>query len=310
MLTQSAQANALAEYSTKVLGYKSFALLYPNTPYGEELANLFWDAVVARGGTMRGAEQYGFDQTTFTTEVKKLVGRYYLEDRSDYIHAVQELRDSGMDAFHRRKALEKLKSSLLPNVDFEALFVPDNWTQVGLLAPALAVEDVITNACDPRDLERIRKTTKRHDLKTVTLLGSNRWASPKGRTGLPELVVRGGKFVTCSVYVDGFFSDSSRPQTRRFVKAFSESSTDGRAPTLLEANAYDSALLYKSLLNAGTRKTRAEIRDALAATKNFEGATGKTTFNAHREAEKPLFFLQVGNEGVHEVTANERVSGS
>jgi ABC-type branched-subunit amino acid transport system substrate-binding protein len=305
MLTQSAQANALAEYSTKVLGYKTFAVLYPSTPYGEELANLFWDAVIARGGVVRGAEQYSFDQTTFTSEVKKLVGRYYLEDRGDYLKGIQELKD--LDAFHRRKAVEKLKGSLLPVVDFEALFIPDNWQQVGLLAPALAVEDVITNACDPRDLEKIRKTTKRKDLKTVTLLGSNRWSSPKGRTGVPELVERGGKFVTCSVYVDGFFADSSRAQTRRFVKQFSESAPDNRTPTLLEASAYDSALLLRQVLSPGTRKTRDQVRDALAATKNFDGVTGKTSFNAHREAEKPLFFITLESNGIRELGPAEKV---
>ena len=39
MLTNSAQAEALADYATNVLGYKSFGVLYPNIPYGVELAN-------------------------------------------------------------------------------------------------------------------------------------------------------------------------------------------------------------------------------------------------------------------------------
>src|SRR5262249_57777901 len=50
MLTDAAQADALAQYATKVLGYKSFAVLYPNVPYGVDLANQFWDRVVENGG--------------------------------------------------------------------------------------------------------------------------------------------------------------------------------------------------------------------------------------------------------------------
>ena len=56
MLTYSAQARALAAWATEVMGYKSFAVLYPNTPYGVEMTNDFWDQVThaGRGGARRG----------------------------------------------------------------------------------------------------------------------------------------------------------------------------------------------------------------------------------------------------------------
>jgi ABC-type branched-subunit amino acid transport system substrate-binding protein len=241
MLTNAAQAEALARYTIDVLGFKRFAILYPNKPYGVELTNAFWDELQKRGAQVRGVESYDHDQTTFTAEAKKLVGRYYLEDRHDYLEASAKIQASAMNAFRKRKAMEKLRSSLKPIVDFEALFVPDDWRSVGLVAPALAVEDIITNACDPDDLERIRRTTGNKNLRTVTLLGTNQWSSPKGRSGIPELVERGGKFVTCSVYVDGFYVDSERPATKRFVEAYRHAYPDQREPGLLEAIGYDSA---------------------------------------------------------------------
>lgn len=310
MLTSGAQAKALAEYGTAVLGYKNFAVLYPNVSFGVELANDFWDEVVKRGGSMRGAESYTHDQTTFTTEVKKLVGRYYLEDRADYLEKVRELNANEKDAFRKRKALEKIKSQLEPVVDFDALFIPDEWSRVGLLAPALAVEDIVTNACDPKDLEKIRKTTGKKDLKTVTLLGSVHWSSGKDpTTGLPKLVDRGGKFVTCSVYVDGFFADSARPATKKFVKAFREAYKGrGGDISMLEAVGYDSANIYRELIARGIA-SRAEFRDRLSQVTDFDGATGKTRFNDLREAERPLFFLSVQSDGVKEISA-ERPPGS
>jgi ABC-type branched-subunit amino acid transport system substrate-binding protein len=302
MLTYSDQARALAEYATKELGYEKFALLYPDIPYGTEMANAFWDELDQRGATVRGAEAFGADQTSFAPEVKKLVGRYYLDDRTDYQEQVREAAAGARDAFRRRKAVEKVRSQLEPIVDFEAIFMPADWQTVGLVAPALAVEDVITNACDPRDLERIRKTTGKKDLKTVTLLGTDQWRSPKGQSGLPALLERGGKFVTCSVYVDGFYAESERPATRRFVSAFRQAHPDfNREPFLLEAIGYDAAGMVRQVVEKAKPQTREEFREALSQVKAFPGATGTTSFNAQREAVKPLFFLTIDSKGVREL---------
>ena len=207
-----------------------------------------------------------------------------------------------MDAYRKRKALEKVRGQVEPIVDFEALLVPDDWRRVGLVAPALAVEDIITNACDPADLERIRKTTGKKDvkdLKTVTLLGTNQWSSPKGRSGMPELVERAGKFIQCSIYVDGFYVDSERPATRRFVTAYREA--HGKEPGLLEAIGHDAAKMARQVLETRKPQTREAFRSALAELRDFEGATGTTTFTDRREAKKPLFFLGIDTKGVKEL---------
>ena len=309
MLTNSAQAEALARYATETLGYKKFGVLYPNIPYGVELTNEFWDELEKRGGAVRAAESYDHDQTTYTEEAKKLVGRYYLEDRHDYLEGVRAIHASGQDSFRKRKAIEKLRSQLQPIVDFDALFIPDDWRRVGLVAPALAVEDIITNACDPRDLEKIRKTTGRPDLKTVTLLGANQWSSPKGRTGVPELVERGGKFVTCSVYVDGFFIDSTRPGTQRFVRKWRDAYKD-RDPGLLEATGYDAAGMIRRVVEQGQAQSRPAFREQLANVKDFEGATGTTSFDDRREAVKQLFLLTIDQKGVKEIEPTAKISGT
>jgi len=305
MMTYADQANALADYATKELGYKSFAMLYPDIPYGTELANAFWDALDERGAVVRGAESYAPDQTTYAPEVKKLVGRYYLEDRGDYRDAVRDAREGAkdQDAYRRRKALDRAKQGVEPVIDFEALFIPEGWQKVGLIAPALAVEDMITNACDPRDLERIRKTTGNEKLKTVTLLGTDQWRSPRGKSDLPALLERGGKFVTCSVYVDGFYADSERPATRAFVAAFRKAhGALGREPFMLEAVGFDSAGMLRQVMQQQRPTDRAAFRDALANLKGFPGATGTTSFNAEREAVKPLFYLTIESKGVRELT--------
>lgn len=300
MLTNRQQAEALAEYATRVLGYKTFAVLAPETTFGHEMTERFWEAVEARGGQMRGAEVYSHDSTTFTAEVKKLVGRYYIEDRGDYAEKLRELRGQELGEFRRRKAIEKIRDGLEPIIDFEALLLPDSWRNVTMVAPALAVEDIVTNACDRKDLERIQRTTGRDRLKTVTLLGPSTWSSPPGPSGELQLIERGQKYVLCSIYVDGFFEQSERPRTRAFVAAFRERNP-GATLTLLDAVAWDTGALLRHVIERAQPSTRAALREQLATLRGFEGATGMLSFDANREPRRQLFYLNVTSKGVKEL---------
>lgn len=301
MVTNAQQAEALADYAMTTLGYKTFAILHPNTSFGVELSNEFWDAIEKRGGQIRGIESYDHDQKTFTEEAKRLAGRYYLEDRADYYEKLREIREATQDEFRRRKAVEKMKAALDPVIDFEAMLIPDSWQQVSLVAPALAVEDIITNACDKKDLERIQKTTGKDKLKTVTLLGPSTWSSPKGASGDPQLVERGGKYVLCSVYVEAFYEQSDRPSTKTFVSAFREAHRDATI-TLLDAVGYDTGALVRSIIEKSAPTSRANFREVLQHTKDFQGATGSLSVDDLREVRRQLYLLNITTKGVKEVT--------
>jgi branched-chain amino acid transport system substrate-binding protein len=49
-------------------------------------------------------------------------------------------------------------------------------------------------------------------------------------------------------------------------------------------------VLFDSMRRAGTT-AEPQLRDAIAATKDFEGVTGKTTMDEHRDAKKPAVIL-------------------
>ncbi len=299
MLTNSAQAKALADWAIRVKGFKTFGLLYPTIPYGTDLMNFFWDAVEGSDGEVRAVESYDSDQTTFSPIIKKLVGRYQLDQREDYVLRRREIAETIKDPFRQRKALEDARKKLEPIVDFEALFIPDYYKNIGLLAPALAVEDIITNACDRRDVERIAKTQGKpvDRIRTVQLLGANGW-------NFEDLVKRGEKFVRCAVFVDGFFSGSDRKETRAFVDAYK--SATGKEPALLEAEGYDTARILRQIVEKEHPASRAAFREALTRVKDFPGATGSTTFNAKREAEKPLFFLTIEKDEIRELDSDAK----
>ena len=68
------------------------------------------------------------------------------------------------------------------------------------------------------------------------------------------------------------------------------------APTSVAAQAYDAANLLADAIGRATSDTPESIRDAIAATKDFAGATGNITINADRNADKAVVIVQIKNK--------------
>jgi branched-chain amino acid transport system substrate-binding protein len=295
MTTSSQQARAVAKYAAEKLGAKTFALLQPESPGGEDLGRFFWDAVDAGSGEMRGYEHYPDRATNFKKTIQRLVGRDNLADRKEFVEEEARIAAEITDPYRRRKALAQLRSSASPIIDFDALFIPDFASAVRLLAPALASEDIVTNGCDVKDLEVVKKTTKREDLRAVQLLGWMGWDSAE----LVDERLGAARYVQCSIFVDGFFNRSQRPATARFVEIFE--STFHRLPLLLEAHAHDAAGILKAVIQSRAPHSRDDLRDALSSMqKPFEGAAGDTVFGKDREADKALFWLWINKGNITE----------
>ena len=300
MLTAGAQARALVDLAMGRRGMRRFAIMFPSVPYGVELANAFWDDVEARGGEIRGAETYPADRTTFTPLVKDMVGKLYLDERTDWEEQQRQIAEKEKDPFRRRKALEKAREKLDPITDFDAIFIPDFAKNVRLIAPSLAVEDVVTQTCLPEEVDKIRKTTARPNLRPVQLLGSNGWNDPS----LFDMAPGGpGRHVRCAILVDGFYAGSARPETKRFVEAWGKKYA-GQSPTILEASAHDAAKMSRQVMEARPQ-TREAFRDALSRLRGFKGVTGDIAVGPDRTPVKELFFLTVDQNGLREMTSEE-----
>jgi ABC-type branched-subunit amino acid transport system substrate-binding protein len=293
MLTAPAQAQALAEFAIARRGLRKVVVLYPEIPYGTELRTAFGAEVEARGGSIQRAVGYEADRSNFAPMVKELVGRSQVEQRADWRETSRAITKEITDPYRRAKALEKARKELPPIIEFDAVFVPDFARSVTLLAPTLAVEDVVT-ACDPHEIERIQKVSP-WTVKPVLLLGANGWDDP-------AIVEKAGKYVECAVFVDGFFAGSERNETRKFVEAFQMA--NARSPSILEASAYDAARMVASAMRRGV-SGRAEMREALARQAPFPGATGDVTFDARGEPVRSLFFLTVDRGAIREMRPEE-----
>lgn len=282
-LTVQAQAAALAKVAFEQLGYKRFALLYPKTRYGMDFVKAFWNEVTARQGEIRGAEAYDPDQTTFRDPIRKLVGRYYLGARTDYRDAVANLRSQGLTPLQISQQTEKIDKGLSPVIDFDAIVIPDSGRKIGLIAPALAVEDVVMTR-DPKVLAKVKKATGREDITPVTLLGGSTWNSQ-------QTVESCEQYCEDAVFVDAFYPSSNSLKVREFVVAFKNAT--GADAFLSEAQAYDTAGLVKWVLKNSHPKSRKAFRETLGPSLNYDGITGRFSFDDAGDVRKDLFTLTI-----------------
>lgn len=108
----------------------------------------------------------------------------------------------------------------------------------------------------------------------------------------PELVALGDDAVEGTLFTSGFDSKTDDPAARAFIEKYT--AAYGAEPDMFAANAYDSARIILEVINEVGSNRRA-IRDGIAATENFPGVTGLTTFLENGDAHKPLLIFEVQN---------------
>ena len=122
---------------------------------------------------------------------------------------------------------------------------------------------------------------------TVPIFGGDGWESEK----LTEI----GKEAVEGTYFSTHYSpDAGGPKGAAFVAAYKKR-FNGKLPDAMAALGYDSAMILADAMKRAGVTEGAKVRDALAATKDYDAVTGKITINAKRDAEKSAVILQVKN---------------
>ena len=109
----------------------------------------------------------------------------------------------------------------------------------------------------------------------------------------PELIEIGGVAVDGSYYCSHYSSESTAPEVQAFVKKFR--AKNGEIPDSMAPLAYDAVMVLAEAITRAGATDGPKLRDALAATKNFPGVTGRTTIDDQRNASKPAVILAVKN---------------
>jgi ABC-type branched-subunit amino acid transport system substrate-binding protein len=272
-LSNEQQVRALAEYAVLGLGLRRFAILYPHDAYGGRLMQLFSYEVSRLGGEVRGAQAYSTSQTDFAYQIKKLLGRSSSGQKTEPPEV--GLPGEETEGPDERQELASIPETGIP-VDFEAMFIPDGFDKVGLIAPQLAY----------------------HNLTGIRLLGINLWNSPK-------LLEMAAPYVEGAVFVDGFFPDSERPMTRQFVQSYQE--TFGEIPGYPEAQGYDVMRLVMASLEQRGVTTRPRLREAFLAVRDLPGVEGMASMTPAREVERQPFFIAVQKRRMVEVPVDIKI---
>ncbi len=268
-LTSQMQVQKIVETVMGQMGMRRFAILFPNDAYGIEFANLFWDEVRARGGSINGAQPYDPKETDFRSHIQRLVGTYYIDDRADeYRLLAKAWRDKNPKRSARQSGPSP-EELLPPIVDFDAIFIPDSARAVGQIAPMLAYNNV----------------------SGVRLIGTNIWNSP-------ALITRGQKFVEDSIFVDSFLPNDPAFLNSSFRTNFK--ATFDEEPGLTEIQSYDAALILRQILASGVT-SRNGVRDRMMQLQGFPGALGYLSVNSEREFLRPLSVLTVKNGQIREL---------
>ncbi len=175
--------------------------------------------------------------------------------------AVSETYGAGESDFSAQ--LTKIKKA---NPD--VLWLPDYYNTVGL----------------------ITRQARQLGIKKTVFLGADGWDSP-------ELIPIAGDSIEGGFFSNHFFAGSTQPAVVAFVSDYKAAYKSD--PDALAALTWDACAIAESALNASIKKVgkldRAALRDALAATRDAEGVSGKMAFDENRNPIKPAVILEVKN---------------
>ncbi len=290
-ITPEKQVRSLVTVAINELGVRRFAILYPEENYGWRYLNLFWDQVIEQGGVVNGVEAYDPGGTDFAKPIKKLAGIFYdvpadlsadsvprvrppllsliagsepfqpglIDDPVERISGIPLDRDA-IDNLGRRSPARD--DQWRPIVDFDAVFIPDAPKKAGLVIPQLAY----------------------YDIRDVYLLGTNLWNSK-------ALLEMSGEYMKNTLIVDGFFAESQSKHVQDFVAAFQDAY--GRVPGIIEAMAYDSAMMVLRTMRQTATDSRRDLKQALLQLSDYDGVSGRTGFAPNGEADQTLQVLRI-----------------
>jgi branched-chain amino acid transport system substrate-binding protein len=151
----------------------------------------------------------------------------------------------------------------------EAIYVPGYYTDVALIA----------------------RQARELGIK-APLMGGDGWDSPK-------LFEIGGKALEGSYFSNHYSYEDPSPRIQDFVKKYKE--RFGAVPDGLAATGYDAARIAFDAMGRAKELTGEAIREAIEATKGFEGVTGVISIDGDHNAVKPAVVLEIKGGAGHYV---------
>jgi branched-chain amino acid transport system substrate-binding protein len=155
----------------------------------------------------------------------------------------------------------KAQLTAIKGTNPDAVFIPGYYTDVALIA--IQAKELGLN---------------------VPLFGGDGWESDK-------LIEIGRDAVEGHYFSTHYHPEVGSPKSRKFVEDYTK--RFGAAPDAMGALGYDSMMILADAITRAGATEPAKLRDALAATKDYDAVTGKITIDANRDASKSAVILRV-----------------
>ena len=239
-ITMDNLAKSIADFATKCLSIREFAVLSPLGGYGASMSQSFTQAVERRGGSV-------------------VAFRNYEEGRPDYKTEFSLLRDVRFKQLHRRQNIARGAADLdAVNAKERRAYMQDSTFNIpGIFIPA-------TN---PGDAGLMAGQVAFNKISGV-LLGASGWY---GR----ELLIQGKRQVDSSYFsVPAMDMDGNNENLKKFVSEFKERWGDEPGEDKVSGLSYDAAnIVFSSLA-----KKPNSLTNAINNTANFPSVYGEIKF--------------------------------
>ena len=304
-LTPQMQVESLVNYACADLGFRKFAVLYPDEEYGRVFANKFWDEILKYGGQMVGFESYNPAETDFAAPIRKLAGLYYAVPED--LKAVREQRlirlgikaaDTGIldDMLTRNLPQEAEQNTGITvsaiedeggaedtgNEEEHKVDTGKDEEEEEALVDfeALFIPDGPTNA------GLVIPQLAYYDIVDTMLMGTNLWYSP-------DLLEAAGGYAQGAVLPADFLETGGDSRQAARLFSYRYSFFYNEKPGFVTAVAYDTAAILMNIINDPEVRFRHSIVDRLKTMAPFPGATGETAFDSNGEVRKSLTLLEI-----------------
>jgi branched-chain amino acid transport system substrate-binding protein len=147
-----------------------------------------------------------------------------------------------------------------------------------------AAADVVFAPVYYSDMVQIARQAKPVGIASSAFLGGDAWDST-------DLLEGAGAELEGSHFVNHYAPDVPTPSSQAFLAAFRAKYSHD--PGSLTAQGYDAARLLVDAMGRAKTATPDAIKDALAATKGFTGATGTMTIDEGHNAIKPVVVVEI-----------------
>jgi len=261
------------------MGYDRLAVLAPRDELGEAQIEAFRTAVARAGARLVAAGTYDPTATDLEPDMKAFLG---LDPKTN----------ARLRRHLQRRGYKKGWKTFSPAVEFDLLFIPDEYQRAALVAAYLPFFNVEVRSQDVMDIIGLKRKHGGRVPQVVQLLGSSGWHHE-------SLIPRGGSVLEGALILDVFAGGENEEFASETGAAFSEAFERryGHLPGPLAAQAYDAALLVLSARIRAAQRRALSAREAflraLRGTQVEDGACGPAAVDRTGEVVREAILLRV-----------------